>query len=102
MSEKSNWTRTKALSIVLNMQERVVYDQLTACPYLPDQIARMPLRRPPELTASDFDERMASGDRRMGRFLYRTQCPACKACEPIRIHVTGFEPARTLARTLRK
>ncbi len=84
------------------MQERVVYDQLTPCPYLPGEIARMPLRLPSHLPGRDFDDRMAAGDRRMGRFLYRTQCPACNACEPIRVRVADFKPARTLAKTLRK
>ena len=28
------------------MRELLVYDELSDCPYLPGQVARMPLRRP--------------------------------------------------------
>lgn len=84
------------------MQERLVYDQLTPCPYLTGQVARMPLRRPRGMSAAEFDAQLAAGDRRMGRYLYRTQCPACQACEPIRVPVAEFIPARTHKRTLRR
>lgn len=84
------------------MRELLVYDELSDCPYLEGQVARMPLRRPIGMTAAQFDERMAAGDRRMGRYLYRTQCPACQACEPIRIPVAEFTPVRTHKRTLRQ
>lgn len=84
------------------MRELLVYDELSNCPYLDGQIARMPLRRPIGMSAAEFDQRMASGDRRMGRYLYRTQCPACQACEPIRIPVAEFAAVRTHKRTLRQ
>lgn len=84
------------------MQDLVVYNQPTPCPYLPGQTARMPLRRPFRLTPRGLDERLAQGDRRLGQFLYRTQCPACNACEPIRIPVADFMPVRTHRRILRK
>lgn len=82
------------------MHQILVYDQLTACPYLEGQVARMPLRRPIGMSAEQFDQRLAAGDRRVGRYLYRTQCPNCRACEPIRIPVAEFTAVRTLKRTL--
>jgi arginine-tRNA-protein transferase len=38
----------------------------------------------------------------MGRYLYRTQCPACRACEAIRVPVAEFTAVRTHKRTLRR
>lgn len=83
------------------MRELLVYDEPSDCPYLPRQVARMPLRRPIGMSAAQFDEQLAAGDRRMGRYLYRTQCPTCQACEPIRVPIAEFTPVRTHRRTLR-
>lgn len=81
--------------------ELVVFDQVTPCPYLPDTIARMPLRLPTRnLTRAELGVRLAEGDRRQGVLLYRTRCPACEACQPIRIDVARFEPSRTHRRVL--
>jgi arginine-tRNA-protein transferase len=84
------------------MRELLVYDELSDCPYLAGQVARMPLRRPIGMSAAQFDEQLAAGDRRMGRYLYRTQCPASQACEPIRVPIAEFTPVRTHKRTLRR
>ncbi|MDQ2643553.1 MAG: arginyltransferase [Myxococcota bacterium] len=83
--------------------ELVVHDEVGRCPYLDGRLSRLPLRIPTRpLTTKELGERLASGDRRQGIFLYRTECPSCTACEPIRIDVQRFRPGRTLRRTLRK
>ncbi|AKT40942.1 arginyltransferase [Chondromyces crocatus] len=83
--------------------ELVVHDELGACPYLADPVARMPLRLPiRRLTPAEFERRLEVGNRRQGRLLYRTQCPSCAACEPIRILVDEFVPGRTQRRVLRR
>lgn len=83
--------------------ELVVYDSEESCPYLPGLSARMPLRRPIDsLTPEEFDQRLEAGDRRTGAFLYNTRCPACQACQPIRIPVAEFQPSRTQRRVWRK
>ena len=83
--------------------EIVVLDSLHACGYLPGRTARLPYRHPIErLAPEQFDERLAEGDRRSGIFLYRTQCPGCQACEPIRLDLTTFELNATQRRTQRK
>jgi arginine-tRNA-protein transferase len=75
--------------------ELVVFDELTRCPYLTEKTARMPLRLPlRELSRVELETRLAEGDRRQGVVLYRTDCPACRACEPIRIDVSAFTPSR--------
>jgi arginyl-tRNA--protein-N-Asp/Glu arginylyltransferase len=81
--------------------ELVVHDHPTHCPYLPNRPARMPLRLPARsLRADELDQRLAGGDRRQGVVLYRTECPECAACVPLRLDVGKFEPNRTQKRTV--
>src|SRR5436189_6157092 len=83
--------------------EVVVYEGLDPCLYLPGRLARMPLRYPAApLAPAQFDACLAAGDRRTGPFLYRTTCPTCRACEPIRLDMATFCPNRTQRRVLRK
>ncbi|QDV22861.1 arginyltransferase [Aureliella helgolandensis] len=76
-----------------------VIDETDVCPYLPEQIARMPLsisnRR---LNPQDLDTLLAHGYRRTGWFFYRTQCPNCAACEPMRLEVEHFQTTRSQRR----
>lgn len=84
-----------------NPPELIVYDRLCRCPYLPDRVARMPLRLPArKLRRPELDQRLAAGDRRQGLVLYRTQCPSCDACVPIRIPVNRFVLSRSHRRVL--
>ena len=85
------------------LRERVVHDVPEPCPYLEGQRARLPLRwqlRP--LSGAEVDASLAGGDRRVGRMLYRTACPSCRACEPIRIPVHGFRPTRSQRRVWKR
>ena len=81
--------------------ELLVLDEAEPCPYLPGRVARMPLRLPVRpLTPAETDARLAAGDRRHGRLLYRPSCPACRACQPIRVDVERFVPSRSQKRTM--
>jgi arginine-tRNA-protein transferase len=83
--------------------EIVVLDSLHPCGYLPRRMARLPYRHPIEkLSPEQFDERLAEGDRRSGVYLYRTQCPECHACQPIRLDISAFRPNATQRRILRR
>src|SRR5271165_4404194 len=83
--------------------ELVVHDHPSNCPYLPNRPARMPLRLPARsLRADELDQRLSAGDRRQGVVLYRTECPDCTACVPLRIDVAHFAPSRTHRRILRR
>lgn len=83
--------------------ELVVHDAPSPCPYLVEQISRLPLRLPiRRLRRTELEERLAAGDRRQGLMLYRTACPSCLACEPIRIDVDEFRPGRTQRRIERR
>src|SRR4051812_20857999 len=84
-------------------QEIIVFDAPHPCSYLPGRTARLPYRQPIEkLSAEQFDQRLAEGDRRSGVFLYRTQCPSCRACQPIRLDVERFRPNATQRRMQRR
>jgi arginine-tRNA-protein transferase len=83
--------------------ELVVYDEPGACSYLEDKTWRLPLRLPVRmLTREEFGQRLEEGDRRQGRLLYRTACPACNACEPIRLDVNRFHLSKRHRRVIRK
>ncbi|HVN85972.1 MAG TPA: arginyltransferase [Candidatus Binatia bacterium] len=93
----------KPRTIAGDPPEWIVHDEPIPCPYLPGQIARLPLRLPARaLRATEFSQRLAEGDRRQGRLLYRPNCPSCRACEAIRIEVDAFTPQRTQRRVLRR
>ncbi len=79
--------------------ELLVYDRPSRCPYLRDRIARMPLRLPARPLARDeLDVRLSRGDRRQGYVLYRTDCPTCSACIPLRLSVNQVRLSRTQKR----
>lgn len=85
------------------MQFRVVWDQLEECPYLPGQVARLPLRLPvSDLGPEAFDRALEAGERRSGRMLYKTRCPACSACEPLRVPVARFTPTASQRRVWKR
>ena len=64
----------------MEFREQLVHDALEDCPYLDDQQARMPLRwQMRSLSGEELEAALAEGDRRVGRMLYRTQCPSCSA-----------------------
>ena len=79
--------------------EILIYDGLQRCPYLNGQVARMPLyRQLGPLSPTETDARFARAERRVGRSLYRTQCPACQACEGIRVITEEFKPSKSQRR----
>ena len=76
--------------------ELVVHDVPGTCAYLPERQWRLPLRLPLRtLGRAELDARLAQGDRRQGRLLYRPSCASCQACIPIRLDVGHFVPSRT-------
>ena len=49
-----------------------------------------------------FDIILSEGFRRSGSYVYRADCPDCKACIPIRIFPDAFEPSKSQRRVLEK
>lgn len=83
--------------------ELLVHDAPSSCPYLDGKTSRLPLRLPIRaLKRREFDERLEVGDRRQGLLLYRTACPSCEACEPIRLDAASFQPNRSQRRTFKR
>lgn len=81
---------------------RVVIDETNVCSYLPQQTARMPLCLPTQAVTPDkLDALLAAGYRRSGWFFYKTRCPNCQACEPLRLEVTQFQASRSQRRALK-
>lgn len=84
-------------------REVLVHDELEPCPYLEGQVARLPLRwQRAALSPDELDLALAAGDRRVGRMLYKTTCPACSACEPLRVPVAELEMSRSQRRVWRR
>lgn len=82
---------------------RVVQDRFEACIYRPGQVARCPARVPEErLTAEQLDLLLEEGDQRVGSTVFRTECPFCTACEPVRIDVPAFQRTRSQERVWRR
>ena len=91
------------MAFKMNVRERVVYEELEPCPYIEGESSLMPLRwQLWKLTPTEFDQSLAQGDRRVGKMLYRTSCPACKACEPIRVPVDTFRMSKSQKRVWKK
>lgn len=62
----------------------------------------MPLCLPEgNLDGAQFDRLLAAGYRRSGWYFYRTQCPVCCACEPLRLDVESFVETRSMRRVRR-
>jgi arginine-tRNA-protein transferase len=81
----------------------VVANDPEPCPYLPDATMQLPLRMPTaRLTPDLFDQLLDQGDRRSGPLLYRPSCPACNACEAIRVHVPTFAASRSQRRAAKR
>ena len=86
-----------------SMNFRVVWDQLEDCPYLDDRQARLPLRVPSRpLTHEETDAALEAGFRRSGRMLYRTECPGCAECRPLRVPVARFTPTASQRRAWKR
>ncbi|MEM9826188.1 MAG: arginyltransferase [Planctomycetota bacterium] len=79
----------------------VVQDNLHQCPYLDDQVARMPLELPiGPVTGKVTDWLLERGYRRSGNFVYTTQCGGCRECKPTRLRPTEFRWGKSFKRVL--
>lgn len=77
---------------------------LMDCPYLPGRKERKLLT---ELVAGPeaqvtYDTLARYGFRRSHNWAYRTACPDCSACVPVRLAVQDFKPSRSMRRCANK
>ena len=70
------------------------------CPYLPEREMRLLIAIGD--VARAYRALLDHGFRRTGEVYYRTDCPGCAACVPIRVPVARFRPSRSQRRVLRR
>lgn len=73
------------------------------CPYLPDRVEQKIFTLlPQENDSVVLNSRLTqAGFRRSQSIAYRPDCPACRACTPVRIPVRSFTPGKNQRRILR-
>src|SRR5205814_820379 len=70
----------------------------TQCHYLPDEQWRLEYVIVQSLTGEQYLSLIKKGWRRFGHMLFRPKCPACTACQPLRVLVDAFQPDRSQRR----
>ncbi|RFA28375.1 arginyltransferase [Alkalilimnicola ehrlichii] len=74
-----------------------------SCAYLPERTARTLFLDPREsINAATYDALMKQGFRRSGEYVYRPNCPACQACQSLRIPVDAFSQSRRHRRCIKR
>ena len=73
------------------------------CPYLPDRSERKIVTElSGEQSQGMHDLLISAGFRRSHGMVYRPACTGCKACLPVRIRVSEFQPSRSLRRVWKR
>ena len=84
-------------------ETRIVQDRFEECVYRTGQVARCPARLPVETLAPEqLDLLLDQGDQRVGGTVFRTNCPFCTACEPVRVDVHAFARSRSQKRVWKR
>jgi len=99
-------SESNACEVAMNKQEpadllRFVTGPET-CSYLSSETSRLEFRVPRQLHQADYSELVRRGWRRFGNYVFRPQCPVCRACRSLRVVVAEFRPSRSLRRVLNK
>jgi arginine-tRNA-protein transferase len=68
------------------------------CGYLPEQTWQLEYDIVASLSPAEYLRRMQQGWRRFGDMLFRPRCPACAACQSLRVIVDRFRPNRSQRR----
>lgn len=77
--------------------------QPETCHYLPGQISQTVFINPVYgMTVDLYAQLIAKGFRRSGNDVYRSNCPFCSACIPVRIPVDKFKLSRNQKRCLNR
>lgn len=74
------------------------------CSYLPDKKERLLVfasSEEPDLK-SQYELMLAHGFRRSGEQIYRPNCPACQACQSIRLRAEEYMPSKSQKRVMAK
>jgi arginine-tRNA-protein transferase len=68
------------------------------CGYLPDRVWQLHYEVVGQLSPAEYAQRLRQGWRRFGYSMFRPACPACRACQPMRVPVATFRPDRSQRR----
>lgn len=68
------------------------------CGYLPGETWRLEYEVVAGISAAEYEQRLEEGWRRFGTNLFRPRCPACQACQSLRVDVPRFRPNRSQRR----
>jgi arginine-tRNA-protein transferase len=71
------------------------------CGYLPDQDWSLEYEMVGQMTAAEYLDRLKGVWRRFGGMLFRPRCPACQACQSLRVLVDRFRPDRSQKRAFK-
>ncbi len=71
----------------------------STCGYLPDRRWSLEYEMVTSISAEEYQLRLEQGWRRFGGMLFRPQCPACQACQSLRVDVARFRPSRSQRRS---
>src|SRR5436309_1073981 len=74
----------------------------SSCGYLPDRLWSLEYEMVGAMEAGEYKERLEQGWRRFGNMLFRPQCPACRACQSLRVVVERFCPNRSQRRARKR
>lgn len=78
-------------------------DRFEECIYKSGEVSRCPARAPAEqLTPEQLDLLLEQGDQRVGGTVFRTECPFCNACEPVRVDIGAFRASRSQRRVIKQ
>lgn len=73
------------------------------CSYLPDQQEQVIFLLPATpIDASLYQQLLQHNFRRSGNDVYRPHCPACQACQSVRLDVKAFQPNRRQRRIVQR
>ena len=76
--------------------------QAFGCSYLPDEQEQLLVfAEESDDLAKRYGQLIQAGFRRSGEQIYRPHCPACQACQSLRIPVNDFIPSRSQKRILK-
>jgi leucyl-tRNA---protein transferase len=73
-----------------------------SCDYLPDRKSCMVFAEVDSLSSREYLDLINKRWRRFGYWLFRPECPSCRACQPIRVPAREYSPNRNQRRVIKR